>query len=112
MRIKLAALSVYLLSVYLLGLNVISLQHSFEHHAGKKPALHLNDTLSVASSDSYDLLCELCDFFQTKFFTFLRKSSSLHLLPVLLPAEKRATIELIELFNQHLRGPPALPKSR
>ena len=110
MRIKLASLSVCLLSVYLLGLNVISLQHSFEHHAGKEiPALHLNDTLSVATSDSYDLLCELCDFFQNQVFYFSQeKAVPFTSYPVLLPVEKRATIELIELFNQHLRGPPAL----
>ena len=110
MRIKLASLSVCLLSVYLLGLNVISLQHSFEHHAGKEiAALHLNDTLSVATSDSYDLLCELCDFFQNQVFYFSQeKAVAFTSYPVLIPVEKLATIELIELFNQHLRGPPAL----
>ena len=110
MRIKLASLSGRLLSIYLLGLNVISLQHSFEHHAGKEiPTIHLDDTLSVTSADSSDLLCELCDFFQNQVFYFSQeKAVAFTSYPVLIPVEKRATIELIELFNQHLRGPPAL----
>ena len=110
MRIKLASLTVYFLSIYLLGLNVISLQHSFEHHAEKEiPALHLDDALSVTSADSADLLCDLCDFFQNHVFYFSQEKGIVFTsYPVLLPVEKRATIELIELFNLHLRGPPAL----
>ena len=110
MRIKLASLTVCLLSIYLLGLNVVSLQHSFEHHAGKEiPTINLDDNLSVIPVDSSDLLCELCDFFQNQVFYFSQeKGVAFTSYPVLLPVEKRITIELIELFNQHLRGPPAL----
>ena len=110
MRIKLASLSVCLLSIYLLGLNVISLRHSFEHHAGKEiHTIHLDDALSVISADSSDLLCELCDFFQNQVFYFSQEKGVPFISsPVLLPVEKPTTIELIELFNQHLRGPPAL----
>ena len=110
MRIKLASLTICLLSTYLLGLNVISLQHSFEHHTEKKfPALHLDDALSVFPADSTDLLCELCDFFQNQVFYFSQeKVVTFTSCPDLLPVKKRATIKLIELFNQHLRGPPKL----
>ena len=110
MRIKLASLTICSLSIYLLGLNVISLQHSFEHHAGKEiPVLHLDDKLSVTSADSSDLLCELCDFFQNQVFYFSQeKAVTLTSYPVFFPIEKRAVIALIERFNQHLRGPPAL----
>ena len=110
MRIKLASLTICSLSIYLLGLYVISLQHSFEHHAGKEiPVLHLDDKLLVTSADSSDLLCELCDFFQNQVFYFSQeKAVTLTSYPVFFPIEKRAVIALIERFNQHLRGPPAL----
>ena len=102
--------SVVSLSLYILVLNLFSLQHSFKHHAGKEtPVLHLEDTLSVAPADSYDLLCELCDFFKNQVFYFSQeKAVTFTPSPVLLPVEKRAAFTLFELFNQHLRGPPAL----
>ena len=102
--------SVISLSLYLLVLNVFSLHHSFKHHGGKEiPVLNLDDTLLVAPADSFDLLCELCDFFQNQVFYFSQeKAVTFTSSPVLLPVEKYTTIELIELFNNHLRGPPAL----
>lgn len=106
MRIKLASITVCLLSTYLLGLNIISLQLSFEYHAGKEiPISHLNDTLSVVSADSSNLPCELCAFFQNQVFCFSQeKAINLTSFPDLLPVEKRAAVALIELFNQSLRG--------
>ena len=102
--------SVISLSFYLLVLNVFSLHHSFKHHADKQiPALHLDYALSVTSADSSDLICKLCDFFQNQVFYFSQeKVVAFTSYPVLLPVEKYTTIELIELFNNHLRGPPAL----
>ena len=103
-----------LLSLYILSLSILSLQHSFDHHAEKEiNSIHLDDKLSVIPADSSGLICELCDFFQNQVFYFSQeKAVPFTSYPVLLPVEKRATIELIELFNQHLRGPPALAKSR
>ena len=102
--------SVVLLSLYILFLNVFSLQHSFEHHTLKEtPVLHLDNTLSVALADSSNLLCELCDFFQNQVFYFSQEKAVTSIsYPVLLPIEKLAAFTLFELFNQHLRGPPAL----
>ena len=99
-----------LLSLYILSISILSLQHSFMHHAGKEiPVLHLDDTLSVAPSDFSDLLCDLCDFFQNQIFYFSQeKALAFTYFPVILPIEKRDAFTLFELFNQYLRGPPAL----
>ena len=80
------------------------------HHVGKEiPVLHLDDTLSVAPSDFSDLFCDLCDFFQNQVFYFSQeKALAFTYFPVILPIEKRDAFTLFELFNQYLRGPPAL----
>ena len=97
-------------SIYLLGLNVISLQHSLSTILEKK-------SLSYILTISFRLLqlilptcfVNFATFSKTKFFTFLKKKAvAFTSYPVFFPIEKRAVIALIERFNQHLRGPPAL----
>ena len=99
-----------LLSLYILSLSILSLQHSFDHHAEKEiNSIHLDDKLSVIPADSSGLICELCDFFQNQVFYFSQeKVAAFNSYPVILPIEKRDAFTLFELFNQHLRGPPAL----
>ena len=99
-----------LLSLYILSLSILSFQHSFDHHAEKEiNSIHLDDKLSVITADSSGLICELCDFFQNQVFYFSQeKVAAFSSYSVILPVEKHAINELIELFNKHLRGPPAL----
>ena len=99
-----------LLSLYVLSLSILSLQHSFDHYAEKEiNSIHLDDKLSVITADSSDLICEFCDFFQNQVFYFSQeKALAFTYFPVILPIEKRDAFTLFELFNQYLRGPPAL----
>ena len=108
-RFRLVRFNAVLLSLYILSLSILSLQHSFDHYAGKEiNSIHLDDTLSVIPADSSGLICELCDFFQNQVFYFSQEKAVTFITsPVLLPIEKLAAFTLFELFNQHLRGPPA-----
>lgn len=111
MRIKQFHVLAPFVALYLLGINVLILQHSFEHTASGFESFSKNYTSQEENVhiEHSNILCDLCDFFQNQVLFFSCRQT-VTFVPTYFDLQFGKVLEVIpfEVFVKRSRGPPIL----